>query len=157
MSLEKQKIIIVEDDPDHADLIIDVLEEEEIEMGIVLLKDGKEAVDYNQNRSINCNGDDVVQSQTGLVILDLNLPKVSGMDILKFLKSNSKYSSMNVIILSTSSDYETIAEAYKNGANGYLTKPISYEDFVEKVKLLKEYWLDTDKLPVYKTTHKGGS
>lgn len=157
MSLEKQKIIIVEDDPDHADLIIDVLEEEEIEMGIVLLKDGKEAIDYFQNGSINCNGDDVVQSQTGLVILDLNLPKVSGMDILKFLKSNSKYSSMNVIILSTSSDYETIAEAYKNGANGYLTKPISYEDFVEKVKLLKEYWLDTDKLPVYKTTHKGGS
>jgi DNA-binding response OmpR family regulator len=66
------------------------------------------------------------------------LPKVDGMDILKFLKKNSKYSKIPVIVLSTSSDQKTIDKAYKNGANGYFVKPASYEEFVEKIKILKK-------------------
>ncbi len=68
------------------------------------------------------------------------LPKLSGIDVLKFIKNNANFSSIPIIILSTSSDQETIDEAFKNGANGYIIKPDSYNAFVEKIKILKEYF-----------------
>ncbi len=132
-----KKILLIEDDPDHAELIIDVLKMENVKKEIILLKDGLEALDYLQK--IDIDGNDGIRSQIDLVILDLNLPRVSGMDVLKFLKKNSRYCSIPVVILSTSADQETIETAYKNGANSYITKPISYEDFVEKIKALSIY------------------
>ncbi len=134
--MEEKKIILVEDDPDHADLITEVLVEGDIETEVILVQDGMEALDYFQEFGIKWNGQ--IEYKIKLIILDLNLPKVSGMDILKFLKKNSKYGKIPVIILSTSSDQETIDEAYKNGANGYFVKPASYEEFVEKIKILKK-------------------
>ncbi len=132
-----KKILLIEDDPDHAELIIDVLRTENVKKEIILLKDGLEALDYLQKIDIDGNGE--IRSQIDLVILDLNLPKVKGMDVLKFLKNNSRYSSIPVVILSTSADHDTIETAYKNGVNSYITKPISYEGFVEKIRTLSIY------------------
>lgn len=132
-----KKILLIEDDPDHAELIIDVLRTENVKKEIILLKDGLEALDYLQKIDIDGNGG--IRSQIDLVILDLNLPKVKGMDVLKFLKNNSRYSSIPVVILSTSADHDTIETAYKNGVNSYITKPISYEGFVEKIRTLSIY------------------
>ncbi len=137
--MKEKKFLLIEDDQDHADLIIDILETEDINNKVILKTDGQEAMDYFQKGSIDCDGDDAIQSQIALVILDLNLPKVSGMDILKFLKRNPKYSSIPVVILSTSSDNDTIAKALKSGANDFLSKPADYEAFVEKIKTLKNY------------------
>ena len=145
--MEEKKIILVEDDPDHADLILDIFDTEDVESEVVLMKDGMEALDYiqeidpsNQIVQSNVEGGNGRHSQIDLVILDLNLPGISGMDVLKSLKGNSKYSSIPIVIFSTSSDQRTIDEAYKNGVNGYFVKPASYEEFVEKVKILKEYF-----------------
>ena len=74
-----------------------------------------------------------------LVVLDLNLPKIDGMRVLRFIKEKSKYCSTPVIILSTSSDQKAIDEASENGANGYFVKPASYDDFVDNVKIMKKY------------------
>ena len=130
MALKEEKILLVDDNPDHAELIIDVFEEDNanIKTKVILKKDGKEAIDYFQYE---------MQSQVSLVMLDLNLPKINGIDVLKFIKKNSKYCSIPVIILSTSSDHKTIDEAYENGANGYFVKPIFYKGLVEEVKILK--------------------
>ncbi len=139
--MKEKKFLLIEDDQDHADLITEVLNEDnatDIKTEVILKKDGQEAMDYFQNGTIDCDGDDAVQPQIALVILDLNLPKIGGMDILKFIKKNSQYSSIPVIILSTSPDQKTIDEAYKNGANGYFVKPTTYDDFVEKIKILKK-------------------
>ncbi len=141
MSMKEKKFLLIEDDQDHAELITDVLKEDnatDIKIEVILKKDGQEAMDYFQNGSIDCDGDDAVKSEISLVILDLNLPKIDGMEVLKFIKKNSKYSSIPVIILSTSPDQKTIDEAYKNGANGYFVKPSTYDDFVEKIKILKK-------------------
>ena len=131
MALKEEKILLVEDSPDHAELIIDIFEEDNanIKTKVILKKDGQEAIDYFQYE---------MQSQVSLVMLDLNLPKINGIDVLKFIKKNSKYCSIPVIILSTSSDHKTIDEAYENGANGYFVKPISYEGLVEEIKILKK-------------------
>ncbi len=135
--MKKGKILIIEDDPNYAELILDELETEDIKKEIILMKDGQEVIDYFQKSVIKWDGE--VQSIIKLIILDLDLPKVCGMDVLKFLKNNSRYSSIPVIIFSANSDLETIKKAYENGANGYITKPLSYDDFVEKLKVLKEF------------------
>ena len=134
--MEEKKIVLVEDDPDHADLITEVLVEGDNETEIILVQDGMAAVDYFQELGIEWNGR--IDCKIKLVILDLNLPKVCGMEVLKLLKKNSKYNKIPVVVLSTSSDQRTIDEVYKNGANGYFVKPSSYEEFVEKVKILKK-------------------
>ncbi len=135
--MEEKRILIVEDDPDHAELIIEGLNVEDIKKKVILMKDGQEVIDYFQESVVKWEGK--IQSIISLIILDLNIPKVHGMEVLKFLKNNSMYSSIPVIIFSTSSDHKTIEKAYENGVNGYITKPIYYEDFVEKLKILKEY------------------
>ena len=138
VNMEEKKIILVEDDPDHADLIKDGLVEGDIGREIILVKDGKEALDYFQEFGIKWN--QRVEYKIKLIIIDLNLQKVSGMDILKFLKMDSKYSNIPVIVLSTSSDQKTIDEAFENRANDYFVKPASYEELVEKIKTLKKCW-----------------
>ncbi len=142
MALKEEKILLVEDDPDHAELITSVLKEddtEHVKTEIILKKDGQEAIDYFQHEAM---------PQVSLVILDLNLPKVDGMDVLKFAKNNSRYCSVPIIVFSTSSNQETIDEAYKNGANSYFIKPNSYEDFVVKIKILKKSLLRFGKIAV---------
>ncbi|MEE9260522.1 MAG: response regulator [Candidatus Scalindua sediminis] len=160
MFLGENKVLLIEDNPDHAELITELLEVEG-NKEVILIKDGKEAIDYFQKayppeacqtsppnrKAIRTDIDgDEIEPQIDLVILDLNLPKVHGMDVLKFLKQNSRYRSIPVVILSTSTDDKTINEAYKNGANGYITKPVSYDGFVEKIKILNNYFNEYDKL-----------
>ncbi|MFQ5685471.1 MAG: response regulator [Candidatus Scalindua sp.] len=131
-----KKIVLIEDNPDHADLITEALGEGGTEEKVILVRDGMEAIDYFQELGAKRN--EQIENKIKLIILDLNLPKVSGMDVLKFLKKNPKYSKIPVVIFSASSDQETIDEADKNGANGYLVKPAFHEEFVEKVKILKK-------------------
>ncbi|MFQ5963135.1 MAG: response regulator [Candidatus Scalinduaceae bacterium] len=146
--MEEAKIILLENDPDHAELIIDILKFEDIKNEIILVKDGQEAIEYFQKEKVN--GSNVKQFKIGLVILDLNLPKVNGIDILKFLKSNPQYISIPVVVLSASSDEETISKAYSSGANDYITKPIYYEEFVEKIRVLMECQFSSKKLSILK-------
>ena len=112
---------------------------------IILLKDGQEVIDYFQEGSIN--GVEGVQAEVGLIILDLKLPKIDGMEVLKFLKKNPRYCSIPVVVFSTTSEMKVIAEGYRQGVNSFITKPISYEEFVGKIKTLTEYWLKTCTLP----------
>jgi len=134
MNIERKKIILIEDNPDHADLITEVLGKEDIENDIILLRDGMEAIVFFQKLSIEWQ----IKNKIRLIVIDLKLAKISGMDILKSLKNNSKYSKIPMIILSVSSDQKTIDEAYKNGANGYFVKPVDYKELVDKIKILKK-------------------
>lgn len=145
--MRELKILLVEDDIDHVDLITDVLERNGLSKEIVRLKDGQEAIDYFQEGSVNAIEE--TQDEIGLIILDLKLPKIDGMDVLKFLKKNPRYCPIPVVIFSTTSEVKVIAEGYRHGVNSFITKPISYEKFIEKMKVLKEYWLRTCALPIH--------
>lgn len=155
--MAEKSILIIEDDPDHASLIIDGLEEDGIDVNkLVLKRDGQRAIDYIQKTdpsdthapfsysldSVQESEDDSerIYTRIALIILDLNLPVVNGMDVLRFIKGSPEYSSIPVIIVSTSHDTETISEAYKNGANGFITKSSLYDKESSKnAKLLSEY------------------
>ncbi len=136
--MNEKKILLVENDPDHAELIIDVLELGDVKKKVILMKDGKEVVDYFQKTDLD-GVDNEIKTQISLVILDLNLPKVDGMNVLKFIKENSEYRSIHVIILSTSSDDRIIEEAYKNGADGFISKDASYKEFIKQIQTLQVY------------------
>ena len=86
--MKEKKILLIEDNQDHADLITNVLKEDNVKntkTEVILKKDGQEAVDYFQNGSKDCDGDDAVQPQIAMVILDLNVPRIDGMNVLKFI------------------------------------------------------------------------
>jgi DNA-binding response OmpR family regulator len=135
--LREKKILIAEDDQDHAELIIDELDAGDIKKEIILMKDGQEVIDYFQEADIDSSVR--VDLEIDLIILDLNLPKVHGKDVLKFLKNHPKYRSIPIIIFSTRHDSRTISEVYKNGANSFITKPTSFNEFRENIKKLRKY------------------
>ena len=132
--MKEKKIVLIEDNPDHAELIAEALGDGDIESNITLLSDGMEASDFFEK----CSIEDHIENRIKLIVIDLKLAKIDGMDILKSLKERSRYSKIPVIIFSATSDQETIDEAYKNGANGYFVKPIDHAEFVEKIKILKK-------------------
>ncbi len=135
--MEEKTILIAEDDPDHAELIIDELNTGDIRKEIILKKNGQEVIDFFLETGINSCGEKGLQID--LIVLDLNLPKIHGMDVLKILKNDPKHKSIPIVVFSTSFDPKTISEVRKNGANGYITKPASFKEFEENIKLLKEY------------------
>ena len=132
--MKEKNIVLIEDNPDHAELIAEALGDGDIESNITLLSDGMEASDFFEK----CSIEDHIENKTKLIVIDLKLAKIDGMDILKFLKKSSRYSKIPVIIFSATSNQETIDEAYKNKANGYFVKPVDHAEFVEKIKILKK-------------------
>lgn len=135
----KKKILLIEDDQDNAFLITEELELSNIGSEVILKKDGQEAMDYLSE--LNKSAESEVISQIELILLDLDLPKVSGMEILKYLKSSKRLSSIPAVIFSSISDQKTIDDACKNGADGFIPKSIAnYEgEFVSNVRFLREY------------------
>jgi len=136
--LGKKKIILIEDNPGLVDLITEIIKEGYIERDIVLARDGMEAIDRFQELSIKWNGE--VEDKIKLIILDLDLSNINGMDILRFIKKNPRYSRIPIITLSTDSDKTTIDEAYSNGVSEFVTKSLSYDDFVANLRGLKEFY-----------------
>ncbi len=133
------RILLIEDDPDHAELIIEEFNTGNIKTEIILKKDGQDAIDYLQELYIDDNVG--MELQIDLIISDLNMPKVHGMDVLKFLKNDPRYKSIHVIIFSTSSDTKTISEVYENGADCFFKKSGSFEEFTNNIRLMKQNWL----------------
>jgi len=134
LTLNEKKIVLIEDNPDHAELIAEALGDGDTENNIILLSGGMEAIDFFEG----CSVEDQIENRIRLIVVDVKLAKIGGMDVLKFLKKSSRYNKIPVIIFSATSDQETIDEAYKNGANGYFIKPIDHAEFVEKIKILKK-------------------
>jgi two-component system response regulator len=137
--MKEKRVLLIEDDPDHAELIIDELNTGDIKTEIILKKDGQDAIDYLQELYIDDNVG--MELQIDLIISDLNMPKVHGMNVLRFLKNDPRYRPIPVIIFSTSSDDETISEVYENGADCFFKKSGSFEEFTNNIRLMKQNWL----------------
>lgn len=145
--MRKNRILLIEDNPDHADLIINALNDEEAGNGdkdVFLIKDGQDAIDYfhkNDLPEIACqaefNSGGQESFQIELILLDINLPKVNGMDILKYIRKKPGYSATPVTIMSTDSRNDTVEEAFRHGANSFIEKLVSYDRLVEKLKSMK--------------------
>jgi len=133
MNEEKVDVVIVEDDPNDAELIMRVFRKHHMVNQIVLLKDGAEALDFFFGGRAS--------DHPKIVLLDLKLPKVNGIEVLQRLKADERTKDIPVVVLTSSAESQDIRDAYQYGANSYVTKPIRFEEFANAVSELRLYWL----------------
>ena len=138
-------ILLVEDNPDHVELTIKALKQNNILNEVYVVNDGQEALDFMYHRGKYA--DEKNFPRPGLILLDIKLPKVDGIEVLKQLKDDPQFKSIPVIMLTTSDRDEEIAKSYAGGANSYVVKPMDFEEFMKKVRELKLYWTITNSLP----------
>jgi len=138
-------ILLVEDNPDHVILAKMVLEKHNVANNVYVAADGAEALDFIYHRGKYSNGNN--PPRPGLILLDVKLPKVDGFEVLKQLKSDQRYCSIPIVMLTTSSRDEEVAKGYAEGANSYVTKPVKFTEFAEKVKNIGLYWGLITSLP----------
>jgi len=143
--MKAKKILLVEDSPDDQELIRMAIEEEHIANEIIALSDGAQALDYLFGRGAYA-GRDI--SDTPLVILlDIKLPKVNGLEVLQQLRANPHTSLIPVVMLTSSNEEQDILESYQNHVNSYVRKPVDFNQFTEAVKQLKLYWVILNETP----------
>jgi two-component system response regulator len=132
-------ILLVEDNPDDEALTLRAFKKSNIMNEVVVARDGAEALDYVFGTG--AHADRGVTQPPELVLLDLKLPKVSGMEVLARLRSDERTRLIPVVILTSSKEDRDLAEAYSLGANSYIVKPVDFSQFLEAVKQLGLYWL----------------
>jgi CheY-like chemotaxis protein len=133
-------ILLVEDNEGDIMLTTEALEESKIVNKVTVLKDGKLATDFFENLTDT----EVVPD---LVLLDINLPKKNGLEVLHFIKSSEKHKQIPVIILTTSSSERDILNSYKNYVNCYITKPIDVNDFMAAIVKIEDFWINIVSIP----------
>lgn len=140
--MEPIEILLVEDNPDHAELTCRSLESGSVANRVTWVKDGQEALDCLFKKAPYANA-----PRPGLILLDINLPKVNGLEVLKKIKETEDLRVIPVIMLTTSDRDEEALKCYNFGANSFITKPVKFTEFSEKVKSLKLYWLLVNRPP----------
>lgn len=143
---EALRILLVEDNVAHAEMVIRSFEANRIANEIVHIEDGEKALDYLNRRGEFSN--EVNRPLPHLVLLDLRLPKVDGLQVLDEIKSSEELQSIPVVILTTSGADLDVAKAYKRHANSYLVKPIDFDSFTKMMDELGYYWLAWNHKPV---------
>jgi CheY-like chemotaxis protein len=133
-------ILLVEDNEGDILLTAEAFEESKIVNKIIPIRDGKQAINYFESLK---KGDDVPH----LVLLDINLPKISGHEVLAYIKNNEKFKSIPVIMLTTSSAEKDILQCYKNHVNCYITKPIDVSDFMKAIAKIEDFWINIVSIP----------
>jgi two-component system response regulator len=134
-----RKILLVEDNPDDVELMIQALKKNNIMNELIITRDGEEALKY-----IFCKGPYSGRDPLDLpsvVLLDLNLPKMGGLDVLKRVRENEDTEMLPVVILTSSKDEEDLMTGYRLGANSYIRKPVDFKEFVKVIGDLGLYWL----------------
>ena len=148
--MTKEKIILlVEDNPDDVDLTIRALKKNNILNEVVIAQDGVEALDYLFGTGIHAGRD--MSILPVLVLLDLKLPKIDGMEVLRRMRADAGTQLLPVVILTSSKEEQDIINGYKLGANSYIRKPVDFDKFIDAVKQLGLYWLVLNEPPPKKT------
>src|SRR3954452_5370902 len=143
--MKEVKILLVEDNEGDILLTIKALQEAEVYNSIEVVKDGEKAVQFLKKQ-----GSYVDAETPGLILLDINLPRLNGKEVLHIIKSDDKLKHIPVIMLTTSNSESDILESYNYHANCYLTKPDNFLDFIEVGDSIKRFWFSAVKLPVAK-------
>ena len=145
-SINKDKIILlVEDNPDDEELTMRALKKNNISNEIIVARDGAEALDYLFARGKYSKRDTSIMPQ--LILLDLKLPKIDGIEVLKEIRSDDRTKLLPVVILTLSKEQQDLVDGYSSGANSYIRKPVNFKEFVEAVGQLGLYWLVLNESP----------
>lgn len=139
------EIVMVEDNPDDAALTIRTLKKQHLANNLVHLQDGAEALDFIFGRGAYLGRD--VNKTPKVILLDLKMPKVNGIEVLEKIKSDERTKHIPVVILTSSAEDPDIKTCYKLGVNSYIVKPLEFDAFTNKISELGLYWLVTNEPP----------
>jgi len=140
-----KKILLVEDDPNDAELTLTALEGYNLANETAVVSDGTEALDYlfkTGEYSTRPNGNPIV------VLLDLKLPKINGIQVLEKIKSDEQLKTIPVCVLTSSKESQDLKECYKLGVNAYVVKPVKFNEFIDQVKTLGLFWAIINEPPI---------
>lgn len=146
---EPMEILLVEDDPRDVRLTMRELQVDRLNTKVELCRDGAEALDF-----LFCKGpyhERSIDRPPKLVLLDLKLPKVDGLQVLREVKSNPATQAIPVVVLTSSKEERDMVESYKLGVNSYIQKPVDFEKFRETIRTLGLYWIGVNQPPPDKT------
>ena len=138
-------ILLVEDNPDDELLTLRALRKNNVLNKVVVARDGVEALDYLFGTGGYSGRDTAVMPQ--LILLDLKLPKIDGLEVLKRLRADERTRLLPVVILTSSREQQDMLDGYGLGANSYVRKPVNFEQFVQAIEQLKLYWLMLNEAP----------
>jgi CheY-like chemotaxis protein len=139
-------ILIADDDPEDRQMTKEALEENYLLNDLRFVCDGEELMDYLLRRSQY--SDQAISPRPGLILLDLNMPKMDGREALKEIKSHPQLRSIPVIVLTTSKAEEDILKSYDLGVNCFISKPVSFTELIEVTKTIGKYWFEIVELPI---------
>ena len=131
------RILLVEDDPNDVELTLSALAENGLANEVLVARDGEEALDYLYRREAYASRE---EGNPIVVLLDLKLPKVDGMEVLKRVKADPHLKSIPVVVLTSSREEQDLVKCYNSGTNAYVVKPVDFHEFVEAVRELGLFW-----------------
>lgn len=138
-------ILMAEDDPDDRLLVRQALREQRLANDLYIVEDGAELMDYLHRR--DKYADPASSPRPGLILLDLNMPKLDGREALAQIKADSSLRRIPIVVLTTSKAEEDVFSSYDHGASSYIAKPVSFEGLANVVKVLGKYWFEIVELP----------
>ena len=140
------EILLVEDNPNDVELTLHAFAKSNLANPIKVLRDGAEALEYLFGTGVYAGRD--LNPQPRVILLDLKLPKVDGLEVLRRVKADPRTKTIPVVVLTSSHEESDIVESYKLGVNSYIVKPVDFEQFTESVRALGMYWLLLNQPPV---------
>lgn len=143
--MNKKIILLVEDNRDDEELTLMAFEQSEIMNEVAVVRDGAEALDYLFKTGKYTNR--ALSDLPAVILLDLKLPKISGLEVLKRIRADDQTQLVPVVILTTSKEQEDIINSYKLGCNSYIRKPVNFTEFIEAARKLGLYWLCLNEVP----------
>lgn len=146
MQFKKKIILLVEDNPDDIELTTEALKENKITNEVIVLNNGADALDYIFSEGKYADRDPDVN--VALVLLDIKLPKVNGLEVLEKIRKSEDAKYTPVVILTSSKEEQDLLNGYKLGCNSYIRKPVEFEEFVRAVKELGLYWMILNEPPL---------
>jgi two-component system response regulator len=144
----EKKILFVEDEKDDIELTVRGLKKANVLNEVIVVRDGAEALDYLFGSGAHKNRD--LTDMPAVVLLDLKLPKVDGIEVLKRMKADERTKLIPVVILTSSKEEQDLVNGYRFGANSYVRKPVNFNQFAQAVQQLGLYWLLLNEPPPFK-------
>lgn len=148
---ELNRILLAEDNPKDVELTLAALEEHHLANEVVVVRDGSEALDYLHRRGTFSNREGAAPA---VVLLDLKMPKVTGLEVLRAMKSDSDLKKIPVVMLTSSREEKDLSECYDLGVNAYVVKPVNFQNFVDSVKQLGFFWAVINEPPPGSGAHR---
>jgi two-component system response regulator len=144
---EAVEILLVEDNPNDVELALHALKKNKVSNRIQVVRDGEEALDFIFGKDTSSGGPS--EQRPKMVLLDLKLPKVDGLEVLRRLKGDPTTRSIPVIILTSSREEQDIVKSYDLGVNSYIVKPVDFQQFNEAIRQLGLYWMVVNQAPIH--------